>query len=304
MNIKTTFISGIRYSHIFSYSKFSDNFYEFPFNEIELNTGALNGSLGITYRPHRTWQFNLSLASGFRAPNIDDIAKVFDSEPGNVVVPNSNLKPEYTYNIDFGIIKKLSDKTHFEITSFYTYMIDAMVRRDFLFDGQDSIMYDGVLSKVQAIVNSDEAYIYGTNISLSIGFARYFTFRSNIVYIYGEDNDNITLRHVTPLFGSTHLIYNTKKLNIDFFSDYNGEKPFSEFSLSEQDKPHLYAADENGNPYSPAWFTLNLKASYQINSYLQLNAGVENILDKYYRPYSSGISAPGRNFIFAVRVNF
>ena len=39
---------------------------------------------------------------GFRAPNIDDIGKVFDSEPGSVVVPNVHLKPEYAYSSDLG----------------------------------------------------------------------------------------------------------------------------------------------------------------------------------------------------------
>ena len=35
---------------------------------------------------------------------------------------------------------------------------------------------------------------------------------------------------------------------------------------------------------------------------LEFNFGIENILNKHYRTYSSGISAPGRNFIFGMRV--
>jgi len=49
--------------------------------------------------------FKLNIGTGFRAPNIDDMAKVFDSEPGNVIVPNDNLKPEYIYNADIGLSK-------------------------------------------------------------------------------------------------------------------------------------------------------------------------------------------------------
>jgi len=63
----------------------------------------------------------------------------------------------------------------------------------------------------------------------------------------------------------------------------------------------LYAKDENGNPYSPAWWTLNFKTSYTVAKYLTIDAGIENIFDKRYRPYSSGISAPGRNFIISLR---
>jgi hemoglobin/transferrin/lactoferrin receptor protein len=65
----------------------------------------------------------------------------------------------------------------------------------------------------------------------------------------------------------------------------------------------MYATDINGNPYSPAWFTMNLKGFYQITSKLQVDLGIENILDQRYRPYSSGIVSPGRNFIIALRAN-
>ena len=61
------------------------------------------------------WKFNLSTA--FRAPNIDDIGKVFDSEPGSVVVPNNDLKPEYAYGGELGLTlnfnKKASKKEAF-----------------------------------------------------------------------------------------------------------------------------------------------------------------------------------------------
>jgi len=64
----------------------------------------------------------------------------------------------------------------------------------------------------------------------------------------------------------------------------------------------MYATDDNGNPWSPAWFTLNFKTYFNISNRVDLSAGVENILDLRYRPYSSGIAAPGRNFIFSARI--
>lgn len=67
--------------------------------------------------------------------------------------------------------------------------------------------------------------------------------------------------------------------------------------LSEQEKDYIYAMDESGNPYQPSWYTLNLKISYQLLDNFELYLGVENITDQRYRPYSSGISAAGRNFI-------
>ncbi|MCD4745526.1 MAG: TonB-dependent receptor, partial [Bacteroidales bacterium] len=302
INKKITFQAGTRYNYVFLNSTFQDTtFYDFPFDKIELNTGALIGSIGLVYRPTDKWHLNLNLSSGFRAPNLDDIAKIFDSEPGNVVVPNKDLKPEYAYNIDFGIIKNFTDKARFDITFFYTYLIDAMVRRDFLFDGKDSIIYDNVMSKVQAVVNASTANIYGGCISFFADLTSYFSFKTSLTYTKGEDNDNIPLRHVPPLFGSTGLTYTAEKIKIDLYANYNGVIKNKDLAPSEQDKPFMYATDNNGNPYSPSWFTINIKTSYQLNKYVQLNLGLENIFNNRYRPYSSGIVAPGRNFIIALR---
>lgn len=293
-----TAISGLRYSHVFLESRFkSTEFYDFPFDEININTGALSGSLGFTWRPITDLQFNLNGSTGFRAPNVDDVAKVFDSEPGTVVVPNDDVKPEYSYNIDFAIIKNFSDRAKLEINTFYTWLENAMVRRDFLFNGQEMIEYDNELSNVEAVVNAGEAYIYGASASLGVEVGKHIAFDSNITYTDGKDiSNNEPLRHVPPVFGRAGLTYKAEKIRIEAYTEFNGRKDISDFSPSEKGKTHLYTEDG-----SPSWETLNLKTSYQLNESLQVNAGVENILDKHYRPYSSGISAPGRNVIFALR---
>jgi len=292
-----TAVSGVRYSHVFLNARFSSDFYDFPFDRIKLNTGALNGSLGFTYRPVEDLQFNLNGSNGFRAPNVDDAAKVFDSEPGTVIVPNPGLKPEYSYNIDFSIIKDIRDVARIEINSYYTWLKDAMVRRDFRFNGQDSIRYDGTMSKVEAVVNAGEAYIYGASIGLSAELSSDIGFNSELTYTEGRDVSNDEpLRHVAPLFGLVSLTYQSVPVKVRMYTEFNAAKDISDFSPSERSKPHLYTVDG-----SPAWATLNLMGAYRINKEFRLQAGVENIFDKHYRPYSSGISAPGRNVRVTLR---
>lgn len=292
-----TAIAGTRYSHIGLNSKFDNQFYNFPFQNIEINTGALNGSLGFTYRPYNDLQFNLNGSTGFRAPNVDDAAKVFDSEPGTVVVPNDNISPEYSYNLDFAVIKKFGNRTRFEINTYYTWLHDAMVRRDFQFNGRDSLIYDGELSNVEAIVNAGKAHIYGLSVALDTELALGFSFSADLTYTEGKDLSNDEpLRHVAPLFGQAGITYRTQKLRVELYSGFNGKKDITDFGPSERNKTHLYTKDG-----TPAWHTINFKASYQASEYIQINLGMENILDKHYRPYSSGISAPGRNIILAVR---
>jgi len=62
--------------------------------------------------------------------------------------------------------------------------------------------------------------------------------------------------------------------------------------------------DAEGKAYAPAWYTINLKAEYAFYKQSTLLLGVENITDQRYRPYSSGISAAGRNFIVALTHRF
>jgi len=302
---KWTAISGIRFNYTHIYSTLNDTtFFNFPYDNISVNNSAINGSVGLVYRPEKSWQVNFNLSTGFHAPNIDDIAKVFDSEPGSVVVPNEDLGPEYAYNADLGIKKEFGQIAAFSITGFYTYLTNAMVRRDFTFNEQDSILYDGEISKVLAMVNADKAYIYGLNASAEVQLPFQLNLESVINYTYGEDQDGIPLRHVAPLFGSTRLNYEQKKLQISLYADYNGEIAYEDMAPSEQGKIHIYATDKNGSPYSPSWWTLNVKGSYSFKNWGTLIVGIENILDTRYRPYSSGIVAPGRNFIIGLSANF
>lgn len=301
------FNTGVRFSAINIKTEFDTTFFPFPFADAELNTSAINGSTGLVWHPQSDLQFNMNLSTGFRAPNIDDIGKVFDSEPGSVVVPNPELKPEYAYNAELSVIKVFDNIAKVDFTGYYTYLDNALVRRNFNLNGLDSIMYDGTLSQVQAIQNAAEANIYGIQLGVDLKLPAGLQLSTNFNYQKGEEvddaGDTVPLRHAAPWFGISHLIYTAERFKADLYAVYNGEISNDNLTPSEKAEPYLYALDENGNPYSPAWFTLNLKLTYSFTEYLHLNAGVENITDKLYRPYSSGITAAGRNFIGSVRVS-
>lgn len=300
-NAQTTITSGLRYSYVGLTSNFTDKtFFDFSFDQIELGNGALSGSIGATYRPSQRWQFNLVTSTGFRAPNVDDVGKVFDSEPGNVVVPNPDLAPEYSYNAEVGAIFRFSDRWRVNGVLYGSLLRDAMVRRDFTINGQDSILYDGVLSNVQAITNTGSAYIWGYSFQLEGDLSSYWKLRATFADNTGRDTEeDEPLRHVTPWFGRTSLSYQQSKWKGELFVRYNGPVTWEDLAPSEQNKPFLYTKDG-----ALAWYTLNLIGAYQIIPEITLQAGIENILDKHYRPYSSGISAPGRNIFITLRGSF
>jgi len=161
-----------------------------------------------------------------------------------------------------------------------------------------SIFYDGEMRKVQALVNTGKARIYGFSFLIKGNLTDNWSLMSSLNYMDGEDLDeHIPLRHTSPLFGTTSVIYNRNKWKAEFYSQYSGGKAFEDLAPSEQNKTHLYT-DDGTLP----WYTLNLKGSWSPVSYLSVDAGLENILDYHYRPCSSGIGAPGRNLILALRL--
>ncbi|MDC7994568.1 TonB-dependent receptor [Altibacter sp. HG106] len=296
---------GLRYNYFTLDAEFDTRFYPFPFEEANLNNGSLTGNLGVVYRPADDWVLSANAATAFRAPNVDDVGKVFDSEPGAVVVPNPDLKAEYAYNADVGIAKIFNDKVKVDVSAYYTRLKNALVRRDFQLNGQDSIVYDGELSKVQAIQNAAVARVFGIQAGVEVKLPAGFGFSSQFNLQDGEeeldDGTTSTSRHAAPWFGVSRLTFKTRKLNLQMYIDYSGERAFEDLPISEQSKTEIYAIDDNGNPYAPGWYTLNFKANYRLTELLSVNAGLENITDRRYRPYSSGISGPGRNFILALR---
>lgn len=299
-----TMQSGLRLNHTEVSATLDRRFFPFPFTEIEQENTALNGSLGWVYRPRESWQWNLNLSTGFRAPNIDDIAKVFDSEPGTVVVPNPDLQPEYVYNAEISMRKNWGSSFQLEWAAFHTWLDNAMVREDFLFNGQPTLLYDGELSQVQALVNTDEARIYGFQIAGKALISRDWQLSTAYTFQRGETGEGEAVRHVSPSFGNTHVIFSRNRWRGDAYAIYHGSIPYSRLAPSERNKPFIYATDGEGNPFSPEWYTLNVKGSYRFSNGWVVSAGLENILDERYRPYSSGIAGPGRNFILSLRSSF
>ena len=302
--------TGMRYNQFTLDADFSNNtaFYPLPFENAKLDKGSLTGSIGLVFTPNKSWVISSNLSTAFRAPNVDDVGKIFDSEPGTIVVPNPNLNPEYAYNAEINVTKTISKHAKLNFGTYYTYLDNALVRSTFTLNGQDSIQYDGEMSRVEAIQNGAYATVYGGHIGVQVSLASGLTLGTHYNIQNGEetldDGSTQTLRHAAPSFGTTKLTYAKKKLMVQLYFVYNAAFQFEDLPISEASKDYLYAKDGNGNPYSPKWYTVNVKAQYQINRTFVVNAGLENIMNVRYQPYSSGIAAPSRNLILSLKANF
>ncbi|HRR07067.1 MAG TPA: TonB-dependent receptor [Rhodothermales bacterium] len=302
--------AGIRVNSFDISSDFTRHlsFFPFDFTRSLLHNAATTGSLGMVFSPNPTLKINAIGSTGFRAPNVDDIGKIFDFASGEVVVPNTNLQAEYAYNAELSLSKQFGKGVKWEINGFYTYLDNAMVRRPFTVNGQETILYNGQPSKVYAIQNAAYGTVYGVQTALEIKLPAGFQWSSRYNYQLGkEEMDNGTLsrsRHAAPAFGITRLSFHRGKLTLEGNITYCAEVSYQNLNEEERQKPILYAKDADGNPFSPAWYTLNFKAIYPFHTNWTVSAGVENLTDQRYRPYSAGLVAPGRNLLFAVQAHF
>ncbi len=303
-NNKWVLNDGLRYNYSMLHSVFSDKtFFPFPFDEIEQNAGALTGTLGIIYSPDAATKIALSGSTGFRSPNVDDMTKVFESAPGSLVVPNSDLKPEYTYNADLNIVKVFKDMAEFELTGFYTRFSNYLSVQPGLFNGEDSILYDGELSEVLTTTNAGKAYLYGMNAGVDVQINDMFSAATYFTYTYGRIETDTTpypLDHIPPVYGKTSFSFQKSGIHAEVYALYNGWKKIEDYNIVGGEDNEQYATADG----MPAWYTLNLKASYKATEWLEVMAGCENIMDLHYRVFASGISAPGRNIYLTLRTNF
>lgn len=305
-NGKWVMNDGIRLQTVNLHSTIADNsFFNLPVTDIRQSPFAVTGNLGVVYLASPAFRLTANLSSGFRAPNIDDAVRIFESSTAirRVMIPNASIDPEYTYNADLGFSQTIPGKFYFELTAFYTLFRNAIAPAPYILNGQDSILYNGVMCAVYASQNTNKAYVRGINARLKIELGKKFAWDNTISQTYGRfvnpDGSKKPLDHVPPVYGKTGLSYTGKKLSMEVYGMFNGWKRIKDYNPDGEDNGQ-YATPDG----MPSWFTLNWRGSYPFAKWLTLQGGVENITDRNYRNFASGFSAPGRNFVVALRAAF
>lgn len=297
---KISMIGGMRFNFISLQSKFGDaTFIDLPFDKYKLQKFAASGSIGAAYLPGKGVELKVNLSNGFRTPNVDDYGKVREAG-GEVTVPNLMLKPEYAYNAEVTFAKNFEDIARLSVTYYYTLLTNAIVRQEAVnFGYPDSVFYDDVKVKTITLGNVNKASVTGFNIGFYNDIGKYFSLVSTVNFTRGKEiTTGKNLAHIPPIFGKVSLQYHIKRFQAEMFVHFNGQKGLNRYSESSEDR--LDQATPQG---TPSWFTLNLVTSTQIHPNVSLQFGIENILDEHYKTFSSGISAPGRNFMVALRGN-
>lgn len=304
INDQLVLTDGIRGGYTTLHSTLVDTalLFHLPYTTIDQKTPVLSGSIGLIHSPSDDLKLSLLVSTGFRVPNVDDLTKIFGSAPGMVIVPNVDLKPEKTINYELGMTKIFNTTSSWENWIYYTSFTDAALVEPFTFNGSDSLLYDGSMSRVYANQNKGKSYLFGFSSDFISHLDSNFVLSLSFNYTVGRvktDSSDAPLDHIPPFMARTSFSYVNKKFNADFFVNFNGSKLLKNYSLGGEDNEQY--ATEMG---MPAWFTVNLRAGYQIYKAISVQGGIDNIFDIQYRTFASGINAPGRNVFVSLKGSF
>lgn len=279
---------------------------------------ATTASLGIQGNG-----FRFLYAQGFRAPNIDDFAKFRESN-GFIQVPNLNLQPERSqtleaaYRLGGGPRGKLKNLTA-ELTAYHTWLRNAIIRSDgALPDGSTTFESGGQLLRAQTNVNAESARVYGADLVVRYVVTNGWTLETDLHYLRGRREQQVfadqTLTlpqdHIPPPYGSTRLSWSDTKWTVGLRFRYQLAKRLEDYAVSEvivggdellfdrrgtADNLELtpFLNDESRFAGSFGWWTANLSAEYAPGERWSFRLKADNLLDKHYRTFASGVSAPG-----------
>ena len=115
----------------------------------------------------------------------------------------------------------------------------------------------------------------------------------------GHDDEGYSLRHIPPNFGNAIINYKHKNMWAEFFANYSGGIAFKDLAPEEQGKSYLYSPAG-----AESWYTLNIRYGIKFKMGIDAILSINNILDRFYIPYSSGIASPGRNINLTLYAHF
>lgn len=272
-------------------SKYSINIADAKFGDVYFNTPALTGNVGLSYMLDNNWKLTSSLSGSYRAPNISDLSSFGKFDYG-VETPTPGLRPEHGINKEIAL-KKITNHFLLSISAFHNQLIDLIDRAKSSYLGDTMYLGERVYQKI----NIGKAYIYGTEAEVSFWATKKLQIAGNVTYTFGQNlSANEPMRRIPPVFGKMSVQY---YMHPRLFVGMDWHVAGAQKRLASGDK-----SDHRINPLgTPGWGMLQLKTGINLQP-INIQAGIENLLDHSYRLHGSGIDGYGRMGWIRVQVVF
>lgn len=292
--------AGLRYSHQEVNLRYADSIIVWPsdyYQGVTNATDALTGSIAHRYATGR-WSISSSVGTAFRAPNVDDQAKI-RIKGDEVTIPNLSLQPERSLTTEVSIGYTRADRWQAAVTGFYTRLSNAIVQAPAVLpSGANTLIQDGSTLATVANVNAAAGDIVGISVSGQYAVSSTLRLQGSVSYTRGWqylEGIQGPLSHIPPLYGRLSINYARDQWTASAQLRFNGSKPLDQYGGSPD---NIELATPIG---TPAWYVIDLSAQRRLGDCWQLEVGIDNLLNRFYRPFASGVNGPGFGVIVGLR---
>jgi hemoglobin/transferrin/lactoferrin receptor protein len=237
------------------------------------------GSVGWVYEINPYLNFVGGVSEGFRAPNLDDLTADNTVLQTGQDSPSLNVQPEHSINYEVGL-KIETPRLRMQVVEFWTDLDNNIQRQNV-----------GGNNFVRANFDS---YINGTELTGEYLFEGGWSAYGNFWYIYGRDKvRQEPISRIPPTQGIAGLRWRDE-CHRSWFDVYT-------WLVRRQDRYAAQNLTDSRFPVggTPGYGTLNLRTGTTLGrcDNHRLSLTLENITDKAYRVFGSGVDGPGFNAI-------
>jgi hemoglobin/transferrin/lactoferrin receptor protein len=264
------------------------------FGSQHITPNAWVGNVGAMYSIRHKLRAIGSMNTGFRAPNVDDMSKFGTLEANVFEIPSTNLSPERSFNVESGF-KYSSSKLAWALTAYQTTLSNLVDRVASTYDGSSTFEGRAVYQKQ----NVGEALVKGVEADVEAMVTKSLIVYGNVAYTYGEnETKREPMRRIPPLFGRIGLRY-THRCGVWIRTEWAFAG--SQDRLAAGDKSDVRIKVRLIDEVMPAWDIANVYAGYSCK-FVTVQLSGQNLFDKAYRVYGSGVDGYGRFFSASVSV--
>ncbi|MBV5296700.1 MAG: TonB-dependent hemoglobin/transferrin/lactoferrin family receptor [Rhodoferax sp.] len=279
---------------------------------------ALSPKLGVLYRLTPQWSVYGNYATGFRAPEGQQVNSAL--EAFNVkLLPNPDLLPEQSRNFELGIRTRMAllslDMAIF--SGKYSHLIQE--KKDFgTADGQAASVTNPTLFQT---VNIDQASISGFELRGHVAWGVVAGGQLSTPFSYGmthgsNDVNGLPLSSIEPAKLLLGLKYQTTAWDVGLTIYHHAEK-----KASDLESLYIPKSTTQRQFVIPAVTTLDLQGQWRLRKDVRLNFGITNLTDQAYwnwsdvqglaanppaplQPVVDAYTKPGRHLNLALVVDF
>lgn len=292
------------------------NYWGLDYGTADIHTTAPVFNVGLNHELKENWHAKVSANSALRNPNLDDLTKLFESQPGEkYIMPNTALGNESSQTFDASIHGIQQSVWQLEAGMYHTRIKGLLIDQPVQPVGWNlpiMVVYRGLLTPVYQMTNAAQGWVNGAYASFKrvvfdgkIGFFRSLSVDAKVALTKGQYQRSDSalwepLDHIPPTYGSFGMKTRLPWGTLEYYALFQGSKKAEDYSNSGEDN---VGSTPNGT-YNPSWMTHNLRWVTEISSKWNCVINLENISDLQYRTFASGVSAPGRNLSLMLQYLF